>query len=104
MDRLTSNKGFLLVELCIVTLSLGFITCLCMHSYETEQAAYYEFSDEYLCKQSEAIAKSQKMEMSVDFGSPITWNEDGNVNQARTICFGKKKIIIELGGGRIVFR
>ena len=57
---------------------------------------YYEFSNKYNFYKSMALANSE----DVYFNENIRFNNEGNVNMARTIYFENgKKIIVELGYG-----
>lgn len=63
---------------------------------------YYAFSSHYLYTQSEAIRKGQKEYIDENH---ISFNSLGNVNKAQTIQFSNnKKIIVELGGGRLAYK
>lgn len=106
MDRLTSTEGFTLVELCIVITGISVLACMSLPMREFSQDDYEVFGDGYLKTQSEAILSSQDKEYISPGGKAVRFNEDGNVQKAETVRFGKKnkKIIIELGGGRLVYR
>ena len=53
--------------------------------------------------QSDAIVHAQRISLD-DPEVNVVFNEKGNVNQAMTITKGNKTIVIELGGGRIVYQ
>ena len=68
------------------------------------------FTYRYLYLQSEAISKAERIAYEDPEGSiqdEIIFNSRGNVNSARTIQFDQngiiRTVIIELGGGRLVF-
>ena len=108
MARPTSTSGFTLLEVCIVILAMSVLTLLFLPVREMEVSSFYTFPDAYLLAQSEAIRKAEKTMYYSD--SPqvpdISFNEKGNVNKAMTLRFPDRaqEIIIELGGGRLVFR
>jgi hypothetical protein len=103
MGRLTSNKGFLLAEVCIVLLALGLFSSLSLSLIEMKDPAGYRFCDRYLRVQSEALCEGKEKEFEEN-GEVIGFNEKGNVRQARTLYFDTihRKVVIELGGGRLI--
>lgn len=68
------------------------------------------FPDSYLEVQSEALVKAEGTEYQAedDAHTMITFNRYGNVSLARTMTYSSgsnvHSVIIELGGGRLVFR
>lgn len=68
------------------------------------------FANEYLIKQSECIKDNKQEEfesiVSAEYSYPIIFNYKGNVRMAQTIIIpGKsKKIVSQLGGGRLEFK
>jgi hypothetical protein len=95
-----------MAELCIVLLGISSMTVLCLPSHEFQEEAYCRFGDEYLLKQSEAIVNSARTEYISGSHSVIIFNEHGNISRADTAVLGnrKREIVMELGGGRLVFR
>ena len=96
MDMRISNKGFSLLEMCVVLFVISVFIMLLptnIHSLETE---YYAFVDKYLYLQSTAM----KQATSISFEEyNVRFNQKGNVN--KTIYFkNEHTIIVELGGGR----
>ena len=99
MDMRISNKGFSLLEMCVVLFVISVFMMLLptnIHSLETE---YYAFVDKYLYLQSTAM----KQATSISFEEyNVRFNQKGNVNQAKTIYFqNNRSIVVELGGGRL---
>ncbi|MBF1084887.1 MAG: prepilin-type N-terminal cleavage/methylation domain-containing protein [Solobacterium sp.] len=97
-----SNKGFSLLEMCVVLFVISVFMMLLptnIHSLETE---YYAFVDKYLYLQSTAM----KQAISISFEEyNVRFNQKGNVNQAKTIYFkNEHTIIVELGGGRLAIQ
>lgn len=103
MDKLTSSKGFLLAEMCIVLIAAATLTLIYLPASEFKNAESYTFGDSYLMTQSDAIVHAQRISLD-DPEVNVVFNEKGNVNQAMTITKGNKTIVIELGGGRIVYQ
>ena len=102
MDMRISNKGFSLLEMCVVLFVISIFMMLLptnIHSLETE---YYAFVDKYLYLQSTAM----KQAISISFEEyNVRFNQKGNVNQAKTIYFkNEHTIIVELGGGRLAIQ
>jgi len=104
MDKRRLNKGFTILELCVVIIIMSIMTLIYLpfsNFYENEE---YSFPDEYLLKQSEALMKSDDTYYVLDNGKEIFFNEKGNVRQAFTIDFDHQTIVVELGGGRLVYK
>lgn len=102
MDMRISNKGFSLLEMCVVLFVISIFMMLLpmnMHMPETE---YYGFVDEYLYLQSTAMKQAKSISFDA-YG--VSFNQKGNVNQAKTIRFkNERTIIVELGGGRLAIQ
>ena len=102
MDMRISNKGFSLLEMCVVLFVISVFMMLLptnIHSLETE---YYAFVDKYLYLQSTAM----KQATSISFEEyDVRFNQKGNVNQAKTIYFkNERTIIVEIGSGRLAIQ
>lgn len=103
MDVHTLNrKGFTLLEMCVVVFIISLLTVVMHAGVFHLDSAYYGFYDQYLFLQSQAMTSHTR----VNFDTyPITFNEKGNIKQARTISFERHRtIILELGGGRLVYQ
>ena len=100
MDRHRPDSGFTLAELCIAVWILGMLTLCALPFAGIRPADIWSFPDEYLCVQSRAVLQSRPQQTE----DGIAFNEHGNINLARTLHFGDRQVIIELGGGRLVFR
>ena len=102
------NSGFSLMEACLVILCLSVLTLFTLPHPHQEADSFHTFPDAYLKAQSEAIRRADYATCFSEDGSvsDITFNEKGNVNKAMTLHFEKHRtsVIIELGGGRLVFR
>lgn len=100
-----------MLELMVTVFALGVLTLAAAMIPSYEENGYHVFPDQYLRIQSEAILTGESRTYEDEFNESlpeIRFNQNGNVNQARTIPFGEagmtKEIIVELGGGRLVFR
>lgn len=101
MEKLSSNEGFMLVECCIVLVAVSVMTLLVIPSHEFSKNNKYLFQSDYLYHQSTAIKEAKHIIFQWD-KTAVIFNENGNVNQAKTVDVNGKKIVIELGGGRLV--
>lgn len=106
MDRRISTEGFTLVEMCIAMLGISILACIFAPMQIFSPDGSDSFGDAYLLKQSEAIVKAQEERYVSQDGKEVDFNADGNVRRAETLSFPRKnrRIIIELGGGRLVYR
>lgn len=102
MDKHLLTKGFTLLEMLIVISIISMIIMITFTNKISIDKDYYAFSSHYLLLQSEALRKSEK---SFFNDKNISFNANGNVNKAQTIHFeNNKDIVVELGGGRLVFK
>ena len=97
-----SNKGFSLLEMCVVLFAISVFMMLLPTNVHTLETEYYAFEDKYLYLQSTAM----KQATSISFEEyNVRFNQKGNVNQAKTIYFkNERTIIVELGGGRLAIQ
>lgn len=99
MDMRISNKGFSLIEMCIVLFVISVFMMLLPTNIHIPDTEYYMFVDEYLYLQSTAMNQAQPVSYDI---YNVRFNQKGNVNQAKTIYFQNNRfIIVELGGGRL---
>lgn len=97
-----SIKGFTLLEMMITLCIMSIFLMITLIERTKVDEDYYAFSSHYLYTQSEAIRKGQKEYIDENH---ISFNSLGNVNKAQTIQFSNnKKIIVELGGGRLAYK
>ena len=100
------NNGFVLVEMLAVLLIISMVYTMFLPLFPKEQDRFNVFRDRYLCTQSAAIASHSRTEVCTEDGQCISFNGKGNVNLARTLEFSGRRysVIVELGGGRLVYR
>ena len=100
------SKGFALLECLLVLLVMVSLAPLALQPDMSETMQYHAFTDEYLLRQTKAMAVAEILPVDLPGTEGIHFNGAGTVNQARTVTFPGRKslIIIELGGGRLVFR
>lgn len=91
----------MLAETCLVILALCVLSSLYLSMRHVTVSDFWTFGDDYLCRQAEAMASGSRQVLEEE-GTVVEFNENGHVRQAGTIAFGRRKIIIELGGGRLV--
>ena len=92
MDKHLLTKGFTLLEMLIVISIINMIIIVTFTNKISIDKDYYAFASHYLFMQSEALKN-------------ISFNANGNINKAQTIHFeNNKDIVVELGGGRLVFK
>ena len=100
------NNGYTLVEMCVVLIILSVLSLLWIMVRHVPAADRSAFASRYLYEQSEAMIKARRWEYTdEDRGETVHFNEKGNTDSPRTIRFAEDvRLIIELGGGRLVFR
>jgi len=89
--------------MCIVLIAVVSLTLIYLPASDFKNAESYTFGDSYLMTQSDAIVHAQRTSLD-DPEVNVVFNQKGNVDQAMTISKGNKTIVIELGGGRIVYQ
>ena len=100
----------MILQLLISLSVLSVLGLLGLQSARYSRGAFSMFPDRYLEVQSEAIlhAGSRSFTAEDDRRTPIGFNRYGNAAHVGTITFsdGRKTYtaVIELGGGRLVFR
>ena len=99
MDMHISNKGFSLIEMCIVLFVISVFMMLLPTNIHIPDTEYYAFVDESLYLHSTAMKQAQPVSFDI---YNVRFNQKGNVNQAKTIYFqNNRSIVVELGGGRL---
>lgn len=95
-----------MIEMCMTLLLLSMLSAFFLPIVEWNNTDYYKFADDYLLKQSQAMCEGTYGEFHSDNGESVVFNDKGNVLSARTISFSgrKEQIVVELGGGRLVFK
>ena len=94
-----SNKGFSLLEMCVLLFVISVFMMLLPTNIHTLETEYYAFVDKYLYLQSTAMKQAQPVSFDI---YNVRFNQKGNVNQAKTIYFqNNRSIVVELGGGRL---
>ena len=81
---------------------MSILFVLTAHNRIQKSLTYYSFPANYLRKQSEAILESKEHQLIDEY--TISFNKNGNVNKAETLHFTQGDIVVELGGGRLVFK
>lgn len=96
------NKGFSMIELCLTLFIVSIFSSVYLMNRTINAFDFYRFPATYLRTQSEAIVESSPKSFHDSY--TVEFNENGNVKQARTLQFQQGNIVIELGGGRLVFK
>lgn len=93
-----------LLAMAVLTIGMQFV----LKASWFPQQDYYLFPDRYLAAQSDALRQAQTVPLSAQdslLPQEIYFSPRGNINQARTLIFQNgRKIVLELGPGRLVFR
>lgn len=99
----TRYRGYMMGELLVVIVIMAFLCLYYLPRYPNIDYRDYDFVNEYLYLQSEAMAKRERIDMEPMLEAPfaIYFSENGNVNQAQTITGQDHTITIYLGNGYI---
>ena len=105
MVKHTLRNGFTLLECCIAIFIMSLLLLISLYSYELKETTFYTFMDEYLYNQSLAMKDKKIIIIPREEAADIHFNENGNVSMAKTIYFNNnRRIVIELGGGRLEYK
>ena len=110
-DRQSHRSGFALLELLVAVCVLAVLNSLVIGFVRFSSEAYYLFPSQYTRIKSESLLTGERHEYEdeTELSYPaIYFQENGIVNQARTLSFtcgtNTREIVIELGPGALVFR
>ncbi len=107
------NSGFSMLELLVSMFILSICMLLFVPAISIDSFNRYEFIYEYFLTQSNAMYMQEPHVFNSHYSNiyhnyQIRFNEFGHVNQAQTVVvdeFNKEyEIVIQLGGGRIVYK
>jgi len=95
-----TNKGYTLIEMLLVIIVISLFALTGIYINKDYSYDYYDYLNEYLLKQSEAMLDRE--DKSMEYG--ISFNSMGHINQARTIKFDNRDLVIHLGNGYAFIR
>ena len=107
MARLTSTEGFTAAEACAATLVVSVLALTIPPVRMLEDRSADLFADRYLLNQSQAMAEAKRITFTDETAgsTAISFNGKGNVSRAMTLTLSDgRNVVIELGGGRLIFR
>lgn len=90
-----TKKAFTLVEMLVCLCIVSIFCLLSLSHYESIDLDHFYFLNDYLYIQSQSMVNRD----NISFQEGINFNCMGHVNRAKTIDFGKHKVIIHLGNG-----
>ena len=102
----TLNSGFTVPELCLCVFVLSVLASLGTGFIMEPDHSYYEFPRMYLLRQSQALAASDDRYLYYDALPAVRFHANGNIDRPAVLQVGRggREIVMELGGGRLVFR
>lgn len=92
----------MLIEVCVSMVIIVIMTLMYLPCTTFQETDSYTFGNHYLETQSHALAERETEVLEEN--PSIYFNAKGNVNKATTLHIGHQEIIVELGGGRLVYR
>ena len=90
------KKGFTLLETLLALMIVSSLLVVTLNKFVEPDLSWISFCDEYLLSQTDSLINKQ--ENGVD-GYNVHFNSMGRVNQAQTIHFNNKDVVIHLGNG-----
>ncbi len=105
-DMRTLNSGFTVIELCLGIFALSVLASLGTGYIMRPDNAYYEFPRIYLLRQSQALAAADDRYLDYEGLPAVRFHANGNIDRPSALQVGRggRVIVMELGGGRLVFR
>ena len=90
-----NNSGFSVLEMLLCICVVSSLMLVSINGTNKLNLEHYYFLNDYLYHQSEAIDNCEE----VSAGKGVYFNSMGHVNQARTIEFDNRSIIVHVGNG-----
>ena len=97
---MTNKKGFSLLEMLLTLMIVTSLLVITLNKVSDADMSWAYFSNEYLTLQANSIKCKQSSRLN---NYLISFNSEGKVNQARTISFNGKNVIIHLGTGYLTY-
>jgi prepilin-type N-terminal cleavage/methylation domain-containing protein len=103
MVKLSSNKGFTLIEVSIVLMISLSLSLFFYKPISTSRSISKDFSSTIVHLQFMALLnhKTIEYEGKIQTEYVIRYNPDGNINMGQTIQFDHKEITLLIGTGKI---
>lgn len=98
--RHTTNKGFGLLDMLIVLFIVTSMMLVALTKYRTPDFDYIYLTNDILDAHINSLVNKENSNVS---GQDIYFNENGNINKAKTITFNNHSIILHLGNGYLVY-
>lgn len=105
MDMLKYRlRGYTLLEMILVVWIMAMVSTFTLTIRIPSSSEFTLFEHQYLNAQIQALAKKKSIFLKTPQSNVarLSFNANGNVNQAQTIQINKTKFIVQLGMGRYV--
>lgn len=96
-----NKRAFTLLETLFTLMVVSSLFVLTLSKEVKLDLSWINFSNEYLIKQKDSIINKEENEIN-DF-TYVHFNKAGRVNQAQTINFNNRKVIVHLGNGYLTY-
>lgn len=100
MPYMIKSKGFTLLEMLLTLMIVTSMFVITLNRISDVDTSWAYFSNEYLYQQVDSLVNKKSNHLS---NYPISFNKQGKVNQARTITFNGKNVVIHLGTGYLTY-
>ena len=97
---MTKTKGFALVELLIVMMTIASLSVVSLSFYVQPDYEYLLMANELVELSSDCLINKKNAELAGFYSQyPIRFNSKGNINMAQTVEFDGHNVVIHLGNG-----
>lgn len=99
-----NKKAFTLIDMLLTMIIISSLLVLSLQKEVVVNSDWINFSNDFLKTKTDSIINKKENELDSLYGySYMSFNSNGHINQANTIEFNNKKVIIHLGNGYLTY-
>lgn len=99
-----NKKAFTLIDMLLTMIIISSLLVLSLQKEVVVNSDWINFSNDFLKTKTDSIINKKENELDSLYGySYMSFNSNGHINQANTIGFNNKKVIIHLGNGYLTY-